>query len=248
MATNQILPFATDDIGTNLLTQAEYAADAQRTIGHQPGIARSKLANKAMRQASLISAGLAQFIAAYQANNVTDGLTPQQIADYLVAALNAAVPVPVEVPPGAIMHFAWSVTPPGWLQANGAAVSRTTYSDLFTTIGTTFGAGNGSTTFNLPDLRGEFIRGRDNGRGVDPGRGLGTLQLDAFQGHGHDLLYAFTGAFGPGNLNTSLQTQLINGILKNFATDPIELGANGAPRVAKETRPRNVSFLACIKF
>lgn len=92
MATNEILPFATSNTGTNLLTQAEYAADEQRTIGHQPGIARSKLANKAMRQASLLAAGLAEFIADYQANNVTDSLTPQQIADYLLAAITANIP------------------------------------------------------------------------------------------------------------------------------------------------------------
>jgi len=93
MATNEILPFASTNTGTNLLTQAEYAADAQRTIGHQPGIARSKLENKALRQASLMAAGLAEFIADYQANNVTDSLTAQQVADYLLAAINANIPV-----------------------------------------------------------------------------------------------------------------------------------------------------------
>lgn len=93
MATNEILPFATDDTGTNLLTQSEYSADSQREIGHQPGIARSKLTNKTMRQTSLLAAGLAEFIADYQANNVTDGLTPQQIADYLQAAITANIPV-----------------------------------------------------------------------------------------------------------------------------------------------------------
>lgn len=93
MATNEILPFASTDTGTNLLTQAEYAADTQRTTGHQPGIARSKLENKALRQASLLAAGLAEFIADYQANNVTDSLTPQNIADYLLAAIAANFPV-----------------------------------------------------------------------------------------------------------------------------------------------------------
>lgn len=93
MATNEILPFASTNTGTNLLTQAEYAADAQRTTGHQPGIARSKLENKALRQASLLAAGLAEFIADYQANNVTDSLTPQNIADYLLAAIQANIPV-----------------------------------------------------------------------------------------------------------------------------------------------------------
>lgn len=93
MATNEILRFAETNTGTNLLTQAEYAADAQRLIGHQPGIARAKLENKALRQASLMAAGLAEFIADYQANNVTDSLTAQQVADYLLAAIQANIPV-----------------------------------------------------------------------------------------------------------------------------------------------------------
>lgn len=93
MATNEILQFASTNTGTNLLTQAEYSADAQRTTGNQPGIARSKLVNKALRQSSLLAAGLAEFIADYQANNVTDSLTPQNVADYLLAAIQANIPV-----------------------------------------------------------------------------------------------------------------------------------------------------------
>lgn len=93
MATNEILRFAETDTGTNLLTQAEYLADSQRPIGNQPGVARSKLVNKALRQASLIAAGLAEYIADNQSNNVTDALTPQNIADYLQAALTGALGV-----------------------------------------------------------------------------------------------------------------------------------------------------------
>jgi hypothetical protein len=93
MATNEILPFASTNTGTNLLTQAEYTSDAQRSIGHQPGIARSKLENKVLRQASLMAAGLAEFIADYQANNVTDSLTTQNIADYLYAAILNVSPI-----------------------------------------------------------------------------------------------------------------------------------------------------------
>lgn len=93
MATNEILRFAETDTGTNLLTQSEYAADSQRPIGNQPGVARSKLVNKALRQASLIAAGLAEYIADNQANNITDALTPQNIADYLQAALTGALGV-----------------------------------------------------------------------------------------------------------------------------------------------------------
>lgn len=80
-------------------------------------------------------------------------------------------------PAGVIMSFAGATAPAGFLICDGSAVSRTTYADLFAVIGTTYGAGNGSTTFNLPDLRGEFIRGADAGRGIDPGRALGSNQL-----------------------------------------------------------------------
>lgn len=87
MATNEILPFASTDTGTNLLTQPEYVSDAQRTTGNQPGIARSKLVNKSLRQTSIIAAGLAQFLANKQATNVTDSLTAEQIAAMLVEAI-----------------------------------------------------------------------------------------------------------------------------------------------------------------
>lgn len=85
-------------------------------------------------------------------------------------------------PPGAVMPFATDKQPsPYWLYCDGRAVSRTTYANLFAVIGTTYGAGNGSTTFNLPDYRGAFIRGLDSGRGLDGGRRLGTHQGDAIR-------------------------------------------------------------------
>jgi len=86
---------------------------------------------------------------------------------------------------GSVSAFALSTAPAGWLKANGAAVSRTTYADLFAAIGTTFGAGDGSTTFNLPDLRGEFLRGWDDARGVDSGRTFGSWQDSDNKSHGH---------------------------------------------------------------
>lgn len=89
MATNEILPFASTDTGTNLLTQAEYAADTQRLIGNQPGVARSKLVNKALRQSSSIAAAVAQFIANNQANNVVDTADPADIANWLEAAVRS---------------------------------------------------------------------------------------------------------------------------------------------------------------
>lgn len=70
------------------------------------------------------------------------------------------------VPPGATMTFAGSTIPTGWLECDGSAVSRTTYADLFSAIGTTWGAGDGSTTFNLPDKRGRVSIGAGTGSGL----------------------------------------------------------------------------------
>lgn len=89
MATNEILRFAETNTGTNLLTQAEYLADTQRLVGNQPGVARSKLVNKALRQSSLIAAAVAQFIADNQANNVVDTATPADIADWIEAVVRS---------------------------------------------------------------------------------------------------------------------------------------------------------------
>lgn len=96
-------------------------------------------------------------------------------------ALAAAEPVPA----GKVDWFAMSTAPAGYLKANGALVSRTTYADLFNAIGETFGAGNGIDNFQLPDLRGEVIRGWDDGRGVDLNRLFGSGQTSALGSHSH---------------------------------------------------------------
>lgn len=88
-------------------------------------------------------------------------------------------------PAGQVATYAMTSCPSGWIKANGAAVSRTTYASLFAAIGTTWGAGDGSTTFNLPDLRGEFVRGWDDGRGVDTGRAIASAQADDNKSHTH---------------------------------------------------------------
>jgi microcystin-dependent protein len=76
----------------------------------------------------------------------------------------------LRVPAGCVMPFAGTTPPDGWLLCYGQAVSRTGYSDLFAAIGTTYGAGDGSTTFNLPDLRGRVAAGKDDMGGSAAGR------------------------------------------------------------------------------
>lgn len=264
MATNEILTFASTDTGTNLLTQAEYSTDSQRPIGNQPGIARSKLVNKALRQTSLVAAALAEYIAERQGTNVTDGKTVSELEAMLEAAIAAQInaSLPETVPPSTIIYVPRSTPPAGYLKANGATVSRTTYAALFAAIGTTFGAGDGSTTFGIPDMRGVFPRGWDDGRGFDSGRGMGSYQNDAFQGFSPGAADAFRTTLG--NAAGLTYYNAGGGTVPNqidwdaVASSPdswsvgrgyiLADGVNGTPRVASETRPKNVALLACIKF
>ena len=93
--------------------------------------------------------------------------------------------LPQAVPTGSVHMMATTTAPSGYLKCNGAAISRTTYAALFAIIGTTHGAGDGSSTFNVPELRGEFVRGWDDGRGVDSSRNFGTSQSDGNKQHNH---------------------------------------------------------------
>jgi microcystin-dependent protein len=84
--------------------------------------------------------------------------------------VDLASSISTPLPSGMISPFAGSTAPTGWLLSDGSAVSRTTYADLFTAIGTTYGVGDNSTTFNLPDLRGRVPAALDNMGGTDAGR------------------------------------------------------------------------------
>ena len=141
----------------------------------------------------------------------------------------------IDMPAGAVQAFAMSTVPNGWVECNGADISRATYSDLFSAIGTTFGVGNGSTTFGLPDLRGEFIRGWDHGKGADSGRTFGSGQSDGIKDHTHDLpdVIINSGASGRGTSGTpATGINETNGITGGGET---------------ETRPRNIALMYCIK-
>ncbi|TCW09241.1 tail collar domain [Raoultella sp. BIGb0138] len=156
---------------------------------------------------------------------------------------------------GSVAAFAVNSAPNGWLAANGQAVSRNVYARLFSRIGTTWGAGDGSTTFNLPDARGEFIRGWDNGRGADSGRTFGSAQKGTIVGGKDD---------NDDGANISF---LANGNAVDYGSDavlfsnysgikPYYLNAEektSIPSSAQNaffsvTRPRNIALLYCIKY
>lgn len=100
MAESTILPFAGES--SNILTQGDYLADTQRLIGHQPGIARAALENKVLRQASLLSAALAKFVADHQATDINDDMTVDDLAVAIANALSSGVPTATETTEGKV--------------------------------------------------------------------------------------------------------------------------------------------------
>lgn len=236
----------------------------------------------------------------------------------VTADIAAAVGAIQTMPPGAIAPFAMNTAPTGWLKANGAAVSRTTYASLFaalvessvvtmtiaspgvvtwtshgrsandpikfsttgalptgfvagttyyvvgasittdtfqlsaaaggTAINTTgtqsgvhtaihapFGTGDGSTTFNVPDLRGEFARGWDDGRAIDTSRSMGSAQADEFKSHKHrGWVFVYGTTFGLAS--------------KDPAAGGSNMYSDNEVTGGTETRPRNIAMLYCIKY
>lgn len=146
------------------------------------------------------------------------------------------------VPSGAIQAFAMSTPPTGWLSCDGSAVSRTTYATLYGLVGTLYGSGDGSTTFNLPDLRGEFIRGWDAGRGVDSGRTFGSSQADELKAHRHS--YNTNGGTSTGGGDNGIARVGGSAGSPTFGYPPGGINETGGT----ETRPRNVAMLYCIKY
>lgn len=142
-----------------------------------------------------------------QPSNWNAGHTITMAAFTLVgrgSGAGAATEIPfdtVGVPVGTVLPFAGSSIPSKYLLCAGQAVSRATYADLFTAIGTTYGVGDGSTTFNLPDLRGRVIAGRDDMNGSAASR----LTATTMSPNGTTL-----GAAGGTQTHTLTQAQLPN--------------------------------------
>lgn len=140
---------------------------------------------------------------------------------------------------GTVAAFAMEEPPEGWLECNGQAIGRGEHARLFERIGTRFGAGNGATTFNVPDLRGEFVRGWDHGRGVDPERALGTPQGHLLQSHHHAVLGWSPHPHDPMGEIWNNGWGMIKYQRSSFVTNAVG---------GSETRPRNLALLFCIKY
>jgi phage-related tail fiber protein len=156
---------------------------------------------------------------------------------------------------GAIFYFAMQNPPEGFLVCDGSAISRSTYNTLFNVINNLYGNGDGNTTFNLPDLRGQFIRGFDSSGSVDRDRnkaGFGTKQEDAL------IEFSYSASVEGGSINVGGSSA--SGITQNggpswgggrFSFDSRNFNPPGSGdriKTSTETRPKNISLLPCIKY
>lgn len=166
----------------------------------------------------------------------------QQVNSLITAATSTfATSIANAMPVGSVVLWLNATPPTGWLEMNGAAISRTTYATLFTLLGTTYGSGDGSTTFNLPEVRGEFPRFWDNARGIDASRVLGSTQADLVKAHTHT--YAGLGkANADGN-----DSNTDEGLVSSSVGTAGAISGSTAANTGAENRPRNLAFMGIIK-
>lgn len=179
--------------------------------------------------------------------------TTEWVQNLLAQMMDSIVPI------GAIIEYTNEVVPSdNFMYAHGQAVSRTLYPTLFARIGTRYGAGDGSTTFNLPDKRGLFTREWDNGKGIDAGRVLGTVQQDTVEKHKHiqslGEAYDTAGIFGKstakgyqgssGGLDNDNYLWYTNDGNAYQGTNP---NADNPDVIGDETRPKNIALVSLIR-
>ena len=237
--TNDFKAFATD-ANANVTSQEEWETLTALKKGFSSGKASSAQVSKALRQPSTMAAVLGQFIANAELDALDDGDVDGLVAKLATAITTnlglgegSALPVGVPVP--------WpSATPPtGWLKCNGAAFSAEEYPELAKVYPTN----------KLPDLRGEFIRGWDDGRNVDSGRALLSQQSDAMQKISGTVTDNSMGASasGSGAITITGEAGITYYASATASSSYIYYRAIGidsslVARTANENRPRNIAF------
>lgn len=177
---------------------------------------------------------------------ISDVYTKAEVEDLLKRFANLTTPV------GTIFFYSNRNEPEGAFFCDGRAISRTTYSNLFSVIGTTFGAGDGSTTFNIPDFRGDFIRVWNGSKGSgDVNRVFASWQGDAIRNITGEIVASDDNALDPNATKGAFYTTNRTSGTDNGGKSIQPIVAFDASRVvptANENRPRNSALLFCIKY
>ncbi len=230
--------------GANALSPVAWAAlTALLANGFTAGVARSEQVNTVLRQSTTVAAAVGEFISGRGFNAIDDGNVANLVTAFQSAVMNLVNANVVAIPSGMVLALASTTVPSGFIKANGAAVSRTTYASLFAAIGTTFGAGDGSTTFNVPDARAVVIRGYHDGRSLDPdylSRAFGSYQGDMLGDHNH---YYYSSSY----VGSSIAPDVDSNGGEKEATWTSSGAVNGQSPVGSETRGKNIALLHVIK-
>lgn len=171
-----------------------------------------------------------------------------------VPTVGGLAPVAIAAPIGSIIMWPLDTPHADYYHMDGSAKNRTTDAALFAVIGTTYGVGDGTTTFNLPDYRGQFPRGVDNAAGVDPDAGartdrgdgttgdvVGSKQAEEVLAHGHNTTKnSYEGGAGGTALGPGWSAENTT-VGSNITFTSANTGGN-------ETRPTNIGTLFCIKY
>jgi len=257
---------AVTTIANNAVTTAKIA-DSNVTTAKiaDSNVTTAKIADSNVTTAKIADSNVtdAKLASGIDASKLTTGTLPiARIADggVTLAKLVTAVQQSL-LPAGAVQAFAMNSAPAGWLAADGSNVNRTTYAALFSAIGTTYGAGDGSTTFALPDLRGYFVRGSGTNSDATASGTFGTKQADEVKSHTHTASTNTAGSHShvqnysnigspsgaPGIGGDPFSGQVATNLTTSAAgahSHTVTVNSTGGT----ETRPANIAMLYCIKF
>ncbi|WP_445497432.1 phage tail protein [Photorhabdus sp. SF281] len=238
---NDFKAFSTSN-NANVVSQDRYEESKDLLTGFPPNDVPTHMLNKALRQSSTISSVLADFISTQSGEDILDDGDIAKLTEQLNRALEQKISSISNIPVG--VPAPWpTVTPPvGWLQCNGAAFDKSKFPKL----------AEAYPDGRLPDLRGEFIRGWDDGRGIDSGRRILTYQGDAIR----NIQGSFAGTVVP-NYHLAIRGAFYASQVLGIATDgsfksvnnvnpdtPYGFGFDSSRvvPVASENRPRNIAF------